>query len=46
MKMNDENGRTLLLFLAGLAIAMTVVLAVLYARQRLFTRTEPIILVS
>jgi CHASE3 domain sensor protein len=43
--MNSQQKKLALLVLALLLVGV-VVIAVLYTRQRLFTRTEPIVLAS
>jgi hypothetical protein len=41
-----KSKKKLLTFLLGALLAFVLVVAVLYVRQRLFTRTEPIVLAS
>ncbi len=39
-----QRGSFILVFLAGLALTFSLVLWFFYFRQRMFTRTEPIVL--
>jgi hypothetical protein len=43
--MNDKP-QSVIFLLFGILLATALIIAILYARQRLFTRTEPIVLAA
>ncbi len=42
--MDKENSGKVIPFIVGLLLALGLVLVVFYVRQKMFTRTEPIVL--